>query len=169
MSGSIENRASGKSGFAGAPIRLLTWHASKAMIPLVGRIAQDIVSHHEETASIRAELAALAGHGLPWPQRRRRYELEEKLAEAESALRQALAELDGLGVLLLDGPTGLVGFPTMVNQKRSNFNWRPGEDDLGWWSYAGEDERRPVPPDWISNPPRRIVRENRERPVRKSR
>ena len=169
MSGSIENRASGKSGFAGAPVRLLTWHASKAMIPLVGRIAQDVVSHHEDLASIRVELDALAGHNMPWPRRRRRYELEEKLAEAEAALQQALAELDGLGVLLLDGPRGLVGFPTMVNQRRANFNWRPGEEELGSWSYAGEDERRPVPADWISNPPRRIVRERSERPVRKSR
>ena len=168
MSGSIENRASEKWEHAGAPARLLTWHASKAMIPLVGRIAQDIVSYHEELDAMRGELAALqdARRSLGWPQRRRLYELEEQVATAKAALVQTLAELDGLGIELLDGEIGLVGFPTMVNQRRANFNWRPGEEELGCWSYAGDTERRPVPEDWISNPPRRIIR---ERAGRKSR
>ncbi len=168
MSGFIENRASGTPDHAGAPARLLTWQAAKAMLPLVGRIAQDVVTHTDDLAICRDELAHLdsVARVLSWPQRRRRYELAEKAAGAEADLRSAAGELDTLGVVLLDGVSGLVGFPTMVNQRRAYFTWMPGEDDLSYWSYAGEMERRPVPADWIANPPRRITR---ERPARRPR
>jgi hypothetical protein len=168
MSGFIENRASETPEHAGAPARLLTWQAAKAMLPLVSRVAQDIVTYTEDLGAAREELGQLesGGRALPWPQRRRRYELAEKAAAAEADLRAAAAELDTLGVALLNGVTGLVGFPTMVNQRRAYFTWAPGEDDLSFWSYAGEEARRPVPADWIANPPRRIVR---ERPARRPR
>lgn len=168
MSGFTENRTSGTPEHAGAPPRLLTWQASKAMLPLVGRVAQDIVTHTEDLLALKPELAQLdARHrNLSWPQRRRRYELAEKVAAAEADLKKAMAELDNLGIALLDPTAGLVGFPTMVNQRRAFFSWAPGEDDLSFWSYAGDDIRRPVPQDWIANPPSRIIR---ERPSRRPR
>jgi hypothetical protein len=168
MSGFTENRTSGTPDHAGAPPRLLTWQASKAMLPLVGRVAQDIVTHTDDLLALKSELASLDARQrqLSWPERSRRYDLAEKVTIAESDLKKAITELDSLGVALLDARTGLVGFPTMVNQRRAFFNWAPGEDDLSFWSYSGETTRRPVPEDWIANPPSRIIR---ERPSRRSR
>src|SRR5262245_28247530 len=124
MSGFTENRTSGTPEHAGAPPRLLTWQASKAMLPLVGRAAQDIVTHTGDLLALKSELAELDARQrqLSWPERRRRYELAEKVTSTEIELKKAIAELDSLGVALLDGTTGLVGFPTMVNQRRAFFN-----------------------------------------------
>ena len=65
-------------------------------------------------------------------------------------LQDAAAELEVLGVALLHGRTGLVGFPTMVNDRPAYFSWRPGEETLGFWNYADDLVRRPVPASWRS-------------------
>jgi hypothetical protein len=144
---------------------MLTWHASRAMLPLVGRIASDVVRHQERLGRLRPEMAALEEKrlALAWPQRARRYQLEEEIAAAEAESRAAAAELDALGVALLDPAAGLVGFPTLVNQRRAYFTWRPGEETLAWWSYAGDRQRRPVPEDWTEEPREQRPRRSRSR------
>ncbi|MGL4554713.1 MAG: DUF2203 family protein [Gemmataceae bacterium] len=165
MSGFTENRTPGASEHAGAPARLLTWQAAKAMLPLVGRIAADISATAKRRDGLRAERAGLddARRVLDWPRRRRLYQLEEEVSAAEADLRRVTGELDGLGVTLLDAARGLVGFPTMVNQRRAFFSWQPGEDELGYWQYAGDLARREVPGDWIANPPKRILQGSKPR------
>jgi hypothetical protein len=150
MSGSIENQTPGASERSGATDRVLTWHASRAMLPLVGRIARDVADLHARLGRLRPELAQLESNRvhLDWPKRRRRYQLEEDVRAAEAELRAAAAELDLLGVALLDEAAGLVGFPTLVNERRAHFSWRPGEEVLGFWSYAGETARHAVPEEW---------------------
>jgi hypothetical protein len=165
MSGFTENRTPGASEHAGAPARLLTWQAAKAMLPLVGRIAADISAAAKRLRALRAEQAGLddVRRSLDWPSRRRLYQLQEEVAAADAEWRRVTAELDGLGVTLLDAARGLVGFPTMVNQRRAFFSWQPGEDELGYWQYAGDVARREVPADWIDNPPKRIIQGSKAR------
>jgi hypothetical protein len=165
MSGFTENRTPGASERSGPSERVLTWHASRAMLPLVGRIARDIVAHHERLAQLRPELAHLEKNrrSLDWPQRRRRYHLEEEIAALEAALRTVLGELEALGVALLRSADGLVGFPTRVNDRPAYFTWLPGEESLGTWNYAGDSLRRPVPEEWTQQPRQR----GRSRPPRK--
>jgi hypothetical protein len=159
MSGFTENRTPGASEFAGAPARLLTWQAAKAMLPLVGRIADDLMTVTKRLDARRIERACLddTRRGLTWPQRRRRYLLDEEIDKALSELRQIYQELEGLGVEVLLPESGLVGFPTLVNQRRAYFSWKPGETDLTFWQYAGDLNRREIPADWIANPPRKIA------------
>ncbi|MFO0879399.1 MAG: DUF2203 family protein [Gemmataceae bacterium] len=151
MSGFIENRSSEASEYSGAPSRMLTWHASRAMLPLVGQIAQEIARVHERLVMVRPELADLERRrrDLGWPERARRYRLEEEIAKLDLEFRAVVAELEGLGVALLDPVTGLVGFPTVVNDRRAFFTWKPGEESLTTWSYAGDLQRRPVPSEWM--------------------
>src|SRR5262245_35890795 len=59
MSGFTENRASDASERSGLPERMLTWHASRAMLPLVSRIAQDLADRHERLRLLRVEYAHL--------------------------------------------------------------------------------------------------------------
>lgn len=150
MSGSIENWAPGASERSGPSDRVLTWQASRAMLPLVGRIAQDVAARGGRLRRLKAELLQLHRDRLrlDWPRRQRRYELEDEVVAAEAELKSAVAELDALGVVLLDEPAGLVGFPTLVNERRAYFSWRPGEEVLGYWSYAGESARHVVPEEW---------------------
>jgi hypothetical protein len=161
MSGFIENRASGAPERSGAQDRVLTWHASRAMLPLVERIARDVVELHGRLGRLMPEFSQLEANRreLPWAGRRRRYQLEEEIQATQADLRGVLGELEALGVTMLDAASGLVGFPTLVNDRRAFFSWQPGEEGLLFWNYADDFARRPVPESWTEVP--------RERPARK--
>jgi hypothetical protein len=155
MNGFTGKRAHGASEIQGTEDRVLTWEVCRAMLPLVGRIAADIITHHRHLARLRPELAQLerSRRELDWPRRARRYEAEEERSACEGGLIQVCAELERLGVVLLRGPTGLVGFPTIVNDRRAYFSWQPGEETISWWNFAGDTERHPVPDDWAQPTP----------------
>ena len=59
MNGFTENRASGASERPGRDDRVLTWGASHAMLPLVARIARDVVRYHQRLATLQPERARL--------------------------------------------------------------------------------------------------------------
>jgi hypothetical protein len=121
------------------------------MLPLVQRIAQDIVASQRKAAQLHPEVERLdrARHSLDWPGRQRRYEIKEELDKAEKELEIAHAELRGLGIVLLDDLDICIGFPTMVNNRRAYFAWRLGEDGLHNWRFADEDVDRPIPATWL--------------------
>jgi hypothetical protein len=154
MNGSTENRASGASEKPGRNDNVLTLGAAAAMLPLVGRIAADVVRHRQCLDRLRPEMDCLdrERRTLDWPQRQRRYQLQEELAVVEAELRRAVAELEGLGVALLHPASGLVGFPTVVNNRRAYFSWQPGEEGLTFWQFAGDPVRRAVPAAWAKPP-----------------
>lgn len=165
MSGFTENRASGASEQSGQPDRFLTWHASRAMLPLVSRIAQDIARCQNELTALRQERTQLDNlrRSLDWPRRHRRYQLDDEVAGREGVLRCLVGELEALGVALLDGDAGLVGFPTRVNDRAAYFSWQPGEEGLEYWNYADGYDRRPVPADWMEQPmPRSRARRSKK-------
>jgi hypothetical protein len=162
MNGFTENRASGASEGTGGGERILTWNASVAMLPLVSRIAQDVVELAGRLDALRAELGDLDRRrkDLDWPRRARRYQIEDEIVAAESARRSACAELDSLGVALLDAGRGMVGFPTLVNDQRAFFCWVPGEETVAYWNYATDRIRRRVPADW-THPLKETAREGK--------
>jgi hypothetical protein len=130
--------------------RILTWDISFAMLPLVGRIAVDVRRLHAELARLVPERDRLERERrtLAWPERSRRYELAEEVAATEKDYADARAELEVVGVALLDPAVGLVGFPTVVNDRPAFFSWQPDEEGLNFWNFAGDTIRRPVPADW---------------------
>jgi hypothetical protein len=155
MNGFTENRASGASERPGDSEKVMTWDAGVAMLPLVGRIAADVLRLTAHLNAVQPELARLdrKRRTLDWPSRARRYQLQEDAALATLYLQDAYAELEVLGVALLDGDSGLVGFPTLVNNRRAFFSWKPGEEGLKFWNYSGELARRPVPDAWTKPTP----------------
>jgi hypothetical protein len=150
MNGSTEPRASEAFDKGGTHDRVLTWVAANRMLPLVQRIVADVIACQQRLAAMQPEKDRLDRHrrDLSWPERARRYQLDEDIAAGELALRAAVTELDGLGLTLLDWETGHVGFPTMVNKQRAFFSWLPGEQTLSFWHYADDSERRPIPAGW---------------------
>jgi hypothetical protein len=121
------------------------------MLPLVQRIVDDILTSQKALQRLHPEEESLdrKRHGLAWPERQRRYQVKEDLAQADGTLHDALIELRDLGLVLLDGEQGRVGFPTMVNNRRAYFSWQPGEDGLHSWQFADEDVTRPIPLAWL--------------------
>lgn len=153
MSGS-PHRASGP---AEKPRRKSTFTLSvaRAMLPLVRQIVGDVVQANTTLKRWQPELENLQRHRreLTWPERQRRYRLEEETSSAQRHLVDASGELENLGVCLLDSLSGEIGFPTSVNGKEAFYCWQPQEDGVQYWRYANETHRRPLPPEGLGGPP----------------
>jgi hypothetical protein len=151
MNGSTDNRASGPREKSRRPEGFLTLATAQRMLPLVRRVVSDLLEANQQLAQLVPEQERLERQRrtLAWPQRQRRYQVGEEVAQWERALQDALAELEVLGVTLLNPAEGRVGFPTMVNKRRAYFALRPGQESLRFWQFAGDTVLRPVPASWI--------------------
>jgi len=66
-------------------------------------------------------------------------------------LENITVELKAIGVEPLIPELGLVGFPTLVNNRKAYFSWKPGEPCICYWNFSEELNRRPVPPTWYQD------------------
>jgi hypothetical protein len=123
------------------------------MLPLVRRIVDDLVSSRDRLRRLLPEMDCLdrRRRELAWPQRSRRYTLREQIADEEQNATQASTELDSLGLVLIDSELGQVGFPTMVNNRKAFFSWRPGEETVYFWHFADDADRRSIPVSWTKS------------------
>jgi hypothetical protein len=151
MSDPTENKASSASERPERGEVILTLTTSRRMLPLVRRIVADILAARREILRLQPERDRLdrLRQSLDWEGRSRRYQVREDLAEQELKLQDSLAELEVLGVSLLDEEAGRIGFPTLVNGRRAFFSWRPNEDSLRAWHFASDSILRPIPASWV--------------------
>jgi hypothetical protein len=156
MNESTENRASEALEKRRRDV-ILTLSAASKMLPLVQHIVEEIVVSQSRLAVMQCEKERLDRHrrDLSWPERERRYHLDEEITLREKDLRAAVGELGSLGVELVDPVSGHVGFPTLVNKRRAYFSWLPGESALQHWVYSDESERRPIPANWAKSDTRK--------------
>jgi hypothetical protein len=129
----------------------MTLIIARRMLPLVRRIVADILQDQAALRSLRPEQDRLDRHRreLVWAERQRRYQLREEIAALERHRQLALDELQGLGLTLLDANLGRVGFPTIVNERRAYFSWKPGEENISTWHFNEETACRPIPSAWL--------------------
>ena len=130
---------------------VLSLKTVQRMLPLVQRIVADILRNQQTLVRLQTEEELLdeSRRALAWPARQRRYAVKDERARADHDLEDALAELKGLGLILLDRTQGQVGFPTMVNNRRAYFSWQAGEEGLHHWRFADEDATRDIPSAWL--------------------
>ncbi len=128
---------------------------ARQMLPLVRSIVADIADTQKRLTGLTSEQEALDRNrrALGWTDRQRRYAVHDEVAKAEKNLAGAVSELDALGLTLVDAEAGRVDFPTRINGRPAAFSWQLGEDAVQFWRYAGEDHRRPIPPDWQPGTP----------------
>ncbi len=152
MNGFTERRTSDAGERPGPHDLVLTWETCAAMLALVRRIVADVLRHQERLARLQPERDRLERNRLTlaWVERARRYEVAEEMKVVGNELRSSRGELESLGLSLLDADEGLVGFPTIVNNRRAFFSWKPGEDTVTFWNFAGDLHRRPVPVNWTN-------------------
>jgi hypothetical protein len=150
MSGFAENTAHDASEKPERRETVIHLGVACRMLPLVRQIVDDVLADRRRLNQLRPEQERLdrQRRTLAWPDRARRYQIQEELAAAQKHLQEALEELEGLGIELLDARDGRVGFPTLVNNTRAYFSWRPSEEGLHYWHFAGETLRRPIPVAW---------------------
>jgi len=124
---------------------------ARRMLPLVRRIVGDLLQARRRLAQLLPEQNHLdrRRRTLAWPDRARRYQLHEEVADQEQNLQDALAELEVLGLAVLDAAQGRVGFPTTVHDRRAFFSWQAGEETVRGWHFVGETVSRPIPAAWL--------------------
>jgi hypothetical protein len=147
---STPNRAGNTTGKSRRKELVLDLPTARQMLPLVRSIVADIVNTQTALTALTPEQERLDRHrrDLVWQERQRRYQVGEEISVAEKSLTNAVTELQGLGVDLVNVEEGEVDFPTRINGRTAAFSWRIGEDRLEFWHYSGEELRRPIPADW---------------------
>ena len=159
MNGSRENRAQGASEKPGRRPSVYNLATARRMLPLVEQVVGDVICHRRLLAQLRPEQCRLdrQRRTLAWPERSRRYQIQEDIAHAERNFQEALAELTGLAVVLLDPVVGRVGFPTVVNNRQAFFSWQLGEEGVKHWHFPEDDNLRLIPASWAKTANMRLT------------
>ncbi|MSR32326.1 MAG: DUF2203 family protein [Gemmataceae bacterium] len=134
-------------------MEILTLEIAEAMLPLAGRVAEDLKYFSAKVRTLRSERIFFEKkkREFTWRERRRQHEVTDELYFMELSLENILNELKAIGIEPLVAELGLIGFPTMVNNRRAYFSWKPGEPCVCYWNFADELNRRPVPPTWYQD------------------
>lgn len=148
MSGSTEHRASAPR--ASDRQRILSLTTARKMLSLVERIVADLLGDRKQLAAVGIERSQLdrRRRELSWPDRKRRYQLQEEIAACERRIEEYCEELAELGVALIDETSGRIGFPTLVNNRAAFFAWEPG-GEIRHWHFADEIRDRAIPMAWF--------------------
>lgn len=120
--------------------RIFTVAQANKTLPLVSRIASDIVALYMEMTQTQRELES---QSLRAPER----ELKEKKLEAEEQkLDYYCSELEDIGCELKDPRLGLVDFIGRHEGRNVMLCWKLGEARIGFWhdQRSGFAGRRPV-------------------------
>jgi hypothetical protein len=126
------------------------------MLPLVQRIVAELMAIEQQHTQLLGEQESLDENrrNLSWPERKRRYDIQDDIDRAERGRRDLVSELEGLGITVVDAAFGRIGFPTIVNTKPAFFSWQPGEEEVNFWHFAGDSsKRRPIPASWKLDTP----------------
>src|SRR5215471_690437 len=83
------------------------------MLPLVQRIVGELMAMEQDHSRLLTEQDSLDRNrqNLSWPERKRRYDIQDDICRAERARRDLISELEGLGISVIDPTFGRVGFP----------------------------------------------------------
>ncbi len=113
---------------------------ANAALPLVKRIAKDIV---EQRRQVMAYHAQLQEGDLPDLERDR---LESARSQATDKLNNLANELTDIGCELKDWEGGLVDFPARMDRRDVCLCWKLGEEQITKWHevYAGFAGREPI-------------------------
>jgi hypothetical protein len=126
------------------------------MLPLVRQIVSDMLDAEQQLGGLLWEQDGLDRNRreLTWPERKRRYFLLDEVSRLQQRRKDTVSELKDLGVQVLDATIGRLGFPTIVNTRPAFFSWQPDEAEVGFWHFAGSDDRRrPIPVSWTKEAP----------------
>jgi hypothetical protein len=150
MNGSKGNKAFGASDKSEHEDVVFSLGMAQRMLPFVQCIITDILRAHKDLERLEPEHQRLfrQRRHLAWPERQRRYQIQDEIGCAERDLHEAEEEMSALGLTVLDTEIGRVGFPTLVNDRRAFFSWRPGEETVQSWHFAEENVCRPIPLSW---------------------
>ena len=118
------------------PPRFFTPEEANALLPQVRQLAQQLVEHRADQLAAQARQVEIAagvarnGGGLDPTASA---QLAGAIATAEEGVRDAVASLLELGVLVKDLDSGLVDFPSLREGEEVLLCWQLGEERVAWW------------------------------------
>lgn len=123
---------------------------AEKMLPLVTHIVDDVRARWSKLTEMEKEIEALERRKreLDWPERQRRYQIQDEITKEHKLLKDTALELESLDVVLVDPVHGEAAFPTVINDEKAYFVWRVGSDQVRWWCFTNEPKRRPIPEAW---------------------
>lgn len=127
-------------------MKTFTIEQANRTLPLVRRIAQDIVDHYGQWQEMVKSLDVLAAG--PAPDSVKIDRLQRDIQSAARTIDGFVRELNDLGVEMKGLDIGLVDFPGEVDGRPVYLCWRLGEPAVAHWHErdAGFDSRRPLVP-----------------------
>ena len=119
--------------------KLFTLDEANRALPLVRRIALDIVRIHEEATILHSRLEHRT-------RSQQRSEIESSLERAVDRLNDLIEELKEIGCELKDYRMGLIDFVGKHQGREIYLCWRLGEDQIGHWHELNDGiaGRKPV-------------------------
>lgn len=124
---------------AGRPRKRFTLIEANRTLPLVGRIAADVVRTHAQARTLHNQLT----RKMP---RDRRVELNDALDIIVSKLEGYVDELNEVGVEITDYQAGLLDFVSVHQGRDVYLCWKLGDERIGHWHEidASFTARQPV-------------------------
>ena len=116
-------------------------------LPLVKAIVQDIVALNADLVCRQERLSEICDRdeeqdsgGTPYDDEV--LDMINGVTTDESRLSEFESELEALGGQLVDAVTGLVEFPSVIDDESGWLNWLPGEQKISYWRK--ESDARPI-------------------------
>lgn len=124
--------------------KLVSIELANRMLPLVRHIAGDLQQQFLIVTGLKERLSQL--------RRRRRksnrqsdalyqdevVQFESDLEAAQEQLDRYVAELEKLGLVVVDASRGAIGFPARMDGREVRLSWMPGEEEVGWWHEVAD-------------------------------
>jgi len=122
---------------------------AERMLPLVGRIVEDLVRDHQRwTDKVAAFELATVGSTVNKPDPMAEL-LQSEAQRLAKDIEGYVAELAELGVTCKGMDTGLVDFPGQMEGRAVYYCWKLGEDGIQYWhdvnaGFAGRQRIKPL-------------------------
>jgi len=122
---------------------------AERMLPLVGRIVEDLVRDHQRwTDKVAAFELATVGSTVNKPDPMAEL-LQSEAQRLAKDIEGYIAELAELGVTCKGMDTGLVDFPAQMEGRAVYYCWKIGEDGIQYWhdvnaGFAGRQRIKPL-------------------------
>jgi len=122
---------------------------AERMLPLVGRIVEDLVRDHQRwTDKVAAFELATVGSTVNKPDPIAEL-LQSEAQRLAKEIEGYIAELAELGITCKGMDTGLVDFPGQMDGRAVYYCWKLGEDGIQYWhdvnaGFAGRQRIKPL-------------------------
>lgn len=128
--------------------RVFTVDQANRTLPLVRRVAEDVVRDYRELERIALEYRQLRDRTDRGDEEQALLNgMKQRMAVLSEGIDGCVAELREIGCEMTDQATGTVDFPSVLDDRPVCLCWQSGEDRVEYWHEITEGlrSRKPLP------------------------